>query len=222
MDEFSLNKVLKLKQKNDSKLDYIVLYHYEKVQNHIKDAYKNYHEFCYYTVGDIEVKLPLYDSKKVAQLLVDYMLGLGWDCKLVYSTKIYIRWNPREKPKLHIPEILKIVQSRIEDFAKNNKDCMFYDIPLFINELPWYDPNDAAIEIGRILSSEGFIVKAYTHILYISWKKEELEYKSKIKIRFQTDEEKRREALEKINYINEQRYVDFVNPKKYNTQYNTK
>ena len=51
------------------------------------------------------------------------------------------------------------------------------------------------------------------NIIYISWKKDDVEKKSKIKINFETNEEKRLKALEKINYINEQRYVDFLNPK---------
>lgn len=212
MNRFSLEKVLKLKNLNEKKEIDVVKYHYDKILYKIKEAYNQYKEGCYYDVDLFVSKLPLYDSSVVAQKLVEYMEKKGLQCKVVYQNRIFVWWKSKERTKEHLQIIRKEIENRIEHFAKENKDCCFYNIPIFLSGFPWYNAEEAASAMSKKFAKKGFSVKRDKQLLYISWKKEDLG--SRVNINFDTDEEKRKKALEKINFINENRYVDFINPKK--------
>lgn len=214
-EKFTLAKILKLKKQNESREQDIVDYHYKNIVYKIKDSYKNYLEGCYYDVDQFVARLPMYDSTEIADKLVKFMKRKKFNCKVVYQNRIFIWWKKKERKKEHLPVLLKGVYSKIEKFAKENHDYCFHEIPLTLAGFPWYDSIEATLLIAQKISDKGFIVKVIedSNWMYISWKKDEVEKKSNIKIKFQTNEEKRIKALEKINFINEQRYVDFVNPK---------
>lgn len=214
-EKFSLRKILRIKNQNENRENDIIDYHYGHIIYKIKDAYKNYMDGCYYDVDIFVSKLPMYDANDIAEKLVLFMIEKGFQCKVVYQNRIYVWWKKKERKKEHLPILLKDVQMKIERYAKENHDYCFHEIPIFISGCPWYDASDATILIARKLSEKGFIVKVIesSNWMYISWKKDEIEHRSNVKIKFETEEEKRMKALEKINFINEQRYVDFVNPK---------
>lgn len=214
-EKFSLSKVLKIKKQNENREQDIIDHHYCRVVYKIKNAYKNYKEGCYYDVDLFVSKLPMYDANVIAEKLVDFMKKKGFQCKIVYQNRLFCWWKKKERKKDHLPLLLEDVQRRIERYAKENSDYCFYEIPIFLSGCPWYDAVEAAVLIARKLSNKGFIVKVIdqSRWLYVSWKKDEIENKSRVKIKFETEEEKRMKALEKIQFINEQRYVDFVNPK---------
>ena len=216
MEDFSLNKVLKLKNKNEKKNDYIIDYHYSNVVQKIKRFYKEYAENCYYEVDTIVPGLPLYNANKITELLVKRMIKNGFQCRLIYQNKIFIFWKPKERRKEYIPDIYKLAKKRIEQEARKDKDEIFFEVPVLLAGHPWYDASDVAIIIGRKLKKKGFIVQNFekSNVIFISWNIKKIENKNRTKINFKTMEEKRKEALEKINYINEKRYTDFINPKK--------
>jgi len=213
MNRFSLEKVLKIKNLNENKEIDVVRYHYDRVVYKIKEAYNQYKEGCYYDVDLFISKLPLYDSFIIAEKLVDYLKKKGFECKVVYQNRIFIWWKVKERKKEHIKVIQKELEKRIESFAKDNKDFCFYKIPLFISGYPWYDSEETAKVIAKKFSKKGFVIQIEKDILYVSWKREDIEKKSNIKLNFETKEEKHKKAMEKINFINENRFIDFVNPK---------
>jgi hypothetical protein len=214
--ELDLSRILRIKKQKEDKYSGIIDYHFNKVVRKIKDSYKNYQDFCYYEVGNFVTKLPMYDSTIVAKKLVDFMKSSGFKCKVIYQNYIYICWKPKVRKKDHLPVIMKNITYKIEEAAKNNQDKIMYEVPIFLSGFPWFDSIEATQLVARKIQNKGFIVKIFddNNLLYISWNRSDLECKTNKKIKFETTEEKKMKALEKINFINEQRYVDFVNPKK--------
>ena len=216
-DDFNLSKILTITKQNEKKGVDIVNYHYRRVVNRIKRLYEEYSDHCYYDVDTIIPSLPLYDANDITEKLVEFMKSKGFQCRVIYQNKIFIYWKPKERKKEYIPIIYKMATKKIENCARDNKDSCIFEVPVMLMGYhPWYNASDVAIVIGRKLSKKGFIVKINpnSNIVNIEWNVKKIERKTKMKIDFKTMEEKRKEAMEKINYINEQRYVDFVNPKK--------
>jgi hypothetical protein len=213
-ESFSLEKVLRLKKSKETKKCDIIDYHYPRVIHKIQESYKEYQDFCYYIVDPIIISLPHYDADIVALELAERLQEEGYNCKLLYQNKIYINWKPKERPNDHIPLLLKNIQAKIELYANNGSEDCLLEIPVVMVEFPWYNANDATITIGQKLYELGFIVKLKANWLYISWSIEALGKFKKTKFEFETTDEARRKAMEKINFINESRYIDFINPKK--------
>lgn len=217
MDKFSLQKVLRLKKENENKEFDIIEYHYNRVVYRIKEHYNNYKDSCYYDVDLFIAKLPMYDANDVATKLVKYMLKKGFKCKVIYQNKIYVWWYPKERDKGYLKIIIKEIEKKIELYAKNGNDFCLYNVPLFVSGYPWYDANEVTTLMCKKFQKKGFIVEKDKTVILISWKKEKIEKNHQMKINFQTEEEKRMKVLKNINLINEQRYVDFLNPKKSKT-----
>lgn len=212
--DLTLNRILEIKQNNEIRESDIIKYHYNQAVAKIKESYNNYLDYCYYRVPEFVSRLPSYDSIKIATKLVKYMTRKKFTCKLVFESNIYFEWTPRERPKDHIPFILKALSKRIELEAKNNNDYLFYEVPSILPEFPWYNTEDTAIIVAREIARRNFIVKLLGSCIFICWNKEQLEIKSNIKINILTKEEKRKNAIDKIEFINENRYTDFINPKR--------
>ena len=219
--DFTLANVLKLKKRNEKKDDHIIDFHYKRVVQKIKRIYNEYHDNCYYEVNTFIPCLPLYNANDITTKLFQKMLKNKFQCRIVYQNQIYIYWKPKKRKKKYIPDILKLAKRSIERAAEDDKDECNFEVPIVMISYPWYDANEVAIIIERKLKSKGFIVNTYpnSHILHISWNIKDIERKTKTKINFKTMEETREDALNKINYINEQRYVDFINPKKATVDY---
>lgn len=213
-DRFSLSRILELKCTKEKSDDDIIEYHYEQAKMRIKDAYHNYHGFCYYSVPAFVSKLQSYNSEIIAEKLVRYMKKLNFQCRVLYGSTIIFEWKPKQKPQDHIPFILKSIMTRVEHEAKNNNDYLFYEIPAILPEFPWYDIGDTAMNVSKVIARKGFIVKILDNLLFICWNKEQIEQKSRIKINVETKEDKRKKAMDRISLINENRYVDFINPKR--------
>ena len=216
MDEnFSLRRVLEIRESTKSK-DLAILRHvYKEAKLRIREAYNKYLDYCYYTVPPIVPRLPPYDREIVTSKLNDLMNKKGFDSKII-GDKLFFEWNPKEKPRDHIPHITRIVFYRIEYEAKNGNDYLFYEVPALLPEFPWYNTLTTAEEVAKIIAEKGFLVKLHDSVIFICWNKNEIEKNSNIKITYETTEEKRMKALEKIELINENRYSDFVNPKRSN------
>ncbi len=216
---FNVSKVLKLRKQNDQKESSIVDWHYKRLIWKVKDASDKYEDHVYYNVDHFVSKLPMYDSTEIARKLVDKMKKQNFTCRVVYQNQIYIWWKAKRRPQDHIPVLINEVFNKVERHAKENHDQCFIEVPLFLSGFPWYDAVEVTKIIANTLSERGFIVKIFenSNIIYVSWKQCEIEHRDKVKIKFETNEEKRRKALEKINYINEQRYKDFVNPRRTKT-----
>jgi hypothetical protein len=210
---FSLDKVLRLKKSKDVKKYDIVDYHYPRVITKILESYNDYQDFCYYIVDPIILSLPTYDASVVSLHLVEKLQNEGYQCKILYQNKIYIQWAPKERPKDHIPTILKNIENKILHYANNNADNCLLEVPIVLAEFPWYNANETAIIIAEQLYEYGFVVRIKDNWIYISWNLEELGKFKKTKVEFETNDEKRRKAMDKINFINESRYIDFANPK---------
>lgn len=213
-NDFSLENILRITKQNETKECDIINYHYKKVVYKIKDRYSNYYDHLYYEVDSIVPSLPLYNANEIAEKLVEFMTEKEFKCKVIYQNRLFFWWNPKKRESPHIPEILKILYEKIKQAATNNNEILLYEVPMVLAGFPWYDSNDAAVIIGNKLIKKGFIVKVVKSFVYVSWKKEEIENKTNLKIKFKSNNELKRQALQKINYINEQRYVDFVNPKR--------
>lgn len=213
MDNFSLSNILEIKKSKETKDNDVIRYHYNKAITRIKDSYNHYSDYCYYTVPEYTATLPPYDAKKISIKMVKYCRIKGFNCKLVPDGSIYFEWKPKERPRDHIPYLLKNIYLRIKHESENNHDYLLYETPKILPEFPWYDTLDTAEHLAKVIAEKGFIVKIQDSILFICWNVKELEKKSKVKINFETVQEKKRKALDKINLINENRYVDFINPK---------
>lgn len=213
---FNVSKILKLQKKNEQKDSSIIDWHYKRLIWKVKDASDRYEDHVYYNVDHFVSKLPMYDSTEVAQNLVKKMKSQNFTCRVVYQNQIYIWWKAKRRPQDHIPVLLNEIFNKIERHAKEGHDQCFIEVPLFLSGYPWYDSVEVTSNIAHTLSDRGFIVKIFenSNILYVSWKQCEIEHRNKVKIKFETNEEKRMKALKKINYINEQRYKDFINPRK--------
>jgi hypothetical protein len=214
MEKFTLSRILSATENSKNKTKDIVEYHYKKLVYRINDQYKQYNDHCYYEVDHFVSKLPMYDSTKVAKDLVDYMNENGISCRVIYENRIFVWWKAKKRETKHLPEILKSCYAKIRQSADNGNDFLFFEVPMFLNGHPWYNSDEAAKRISNKLDRKGFIVKTTSNIIFISWNKDSLERKTRVKINFETNEEKLKKALEKINYINESRYHDFMNPKK--------
>lgn len=213
MTKFSLEKILRIKQQRETKECGVLKYHYERILGKIKDRYLSYHDHVVYDVDNFILKLPIYNADEVAGKLVDFMIKKGFKCEVLYQNRVYCWWNPKRKKKMHIPVILKIIYDKIETAATNNCDSILYEIPIFLKEFPLYDTSEAADIIVCKLRKKGFISTVSSSVVYISWKKEDIEIKTKKKIKFETDEVLKKKALDKISYINGGRLRDFANPK---------
>jgi uncharacterized protein involved in tolerance to divalent cations len=213
-DRFSLAKVLELNGNKENGQREILQYHYTQAKLRIKDAYNEYNDYCYYRIPNFVTLLPPYKCNKVAELLVRYMTRKKFTCRIVHDANIIFEWKPKERPTDHIPVIYKSVILRVEYEAKNNNDYLFYEIPAILPEFPWYNVEDTAIVIGRKILDKGFIVKILENILFICWNKDQIESSSNVKIVYETSEDKKKKRLERIDMINENRYVDFINPKR--------
>lgn len=213
MEDFSLSNILSIKQNKETKDSDIIKYHYNQIVPKIRASYNNYLDYCYYRVPEFTARLPPYENVRIAKKIVKYMTRKGFTCKLAFDSNIYFEWNPKKRPTDHIPFIMKAVTKRIEIEANNNHDYLFYDIPVILPEFPWYDTEETTIIIAREIASKGFIVKIMDNVVFICWNKKQIEKRSNITIDIETKEEKRQRAMEKIDYINENRYDEFMNPK---------
>ena len=214
MTSFNLEKILKIRQKDLQKEDQIINYHYQRVIKKIWREYNNYKDYTYYEVDTMVPSLPIYNSDEITQKLFKKMVDEDFQCKIIYRNRIYFQWKPKIKENVVIEPLLKITYQRIEKEAKDGKDNINYKVPSFLSGKPWYDSSDMAILIARNLNKKGFVTKVTGDTIFISWDQEVCQEENNYK----TKEERKEEALEKINYINEQRYVDFINPKKTKSQ----
>jgi hypothetical protein len=206
MEKLNLARIISIQEKNKKKKIDIVEYHYYKIIERIKRFYNDYKDFCYYDVDTFIPKLPFYDANVVAVKIVDYMVSKGFQCRVIYGNRIFISWKPKERKKDHIPVIMKMVTNRIYKKAKEDQDYCYFEVPVMLLEFPWYDAEELAVEISKKISEKGFIVNVNKNILKISWEMKELKRRSD----FKTSEEKRKEAIDKINYINQRRYDEFA------------
>ena len=163
---FNLEKILRIKKQNESKENDIVDYHYKKVVYKIKDQYNKYHDHCYYDIDHFIPKLPMYNSSEIAVKLIECMKKKKFDCKVIYQNRIYITWKPKKRIRTHVPDILKLLYEKIEDGAKNNKDFIFYEVPVFLSGHPWYDSIEATSMVAKKISEKGFIVKIFDNSKY--------------------------------------------------------
>lgn len=216
--DFSLENILKITKQNDNKDSSVVDYHYNRIIYKIKDRYANYYDHLYYEVDNIVPRLPMYNSCEIADKLVDFMTSKDFKCKVFYQNKIYVWWNPKKRRKLHIDVLLKTVFEKIHAAAIKSTDFLVYEVPVFLSGFPWYDVSDTARIIGEKLMKKKFIVNVSGSLLYVSWKKEEIENRSNIRIKYKSNADMKLKALQKINYINESRYKEFMNPKKCSVQ----
>lgn len=213
--DIDLNKILQMARKNDRKEKEIIEFHYKIALNRIKRAYENYEDFCYYDVSTFEPSLPFYDANDITQKLIKYMKKKGFQGRIIYNNRLMFFWKPKTRKKEHVDYLYKVLIRKIENCAKEKKDSCIFSVPPILAAYSWYDANDVAVEIARKIDKKGFIVDVNDNVINVNWNVKNIERKTKKKIKFKTLEEKRKEALEKINYINEKRYVDFVNPKKF-------
>ena len=212
--DLSLSKVLSIKQTKETNIKDVIKFNYKQAVFKIKESYNNYLDHCYYRVPEFISTLPSYDVSKVIRLLIRFMKKKKFDCKLGFDNNIYFEWEPKKRPKDHIPFILKALTKRIELEANNNHDYLFYEVPTILPEFPWYNTEDTTILVAREIARRGFIVKIIENCIFICWNKKQLEKKSNVKINVVTKEEERQNALEKIDFINENRYDQFINPKR--------
>lgn len=212
-DGFSLSRVLELKSKTEyNELDTVV-YLYKQAKLRVRDAYNNYLDYCYYSIPPLVPKLPPYNHTDMTNRVCEHLVKNKFKSKVI-NGRIYIEWKPKERPKDHIPLILKLVFSRIETSARNGDDYLFYEIPPILPEFPWYNTVETAEEIAKIIADKGFVVKILGSIIFVCWNKKYLETRYKVKINFETNEDKRKKAMEQIELINENRYKYFINPKR--------
>ena len=230
-DEFTLENIINIRKKKSDKTSDVIKYHKTRILDKILTSYKDHLGYCHYTIDDFVAKFPPYNPTDIAKSVCDQLytefeetLGFeeitGFNCKVLYKNSLYFEWKPKAKSSEHVDEIIKMVKNRIETAASNGKDTLFYEVPVSLMRFAWYDPSDVAILVSRQLASLGFVVKVLKSLIYISWNITDVKKKSNINVDYKTKEERKTEALDKMQYINERRYVEFVNPKKYNNKYN--
>ena len=91
-------------------------------------------------------------------------------------------------------------------------NCIF-EIPAIVTGTPIFDCEKAAKMIKKEIRKEGLVCKIlYTNQLYISWNVSEIEKMKNIKIKFRTDEEKRKQEKKEHTLIQKEKYRTFKNP----------
>lgn len=215
-DNFSLDKIIKLKEHSDSKIFLAVDYHYCKAIKMIKEYYNKYAEFCYYIVNSFIPRLPYYNSVDVAKLLVkrinetEARIVKNLECRIFSENKIYISWKPKVKKKKHINIIFNMLIKKIEEEAKNGKDNIFFRTPQMLMEYPFYNVNETSIIIANKMSEKGFTVKILNDLIYVSWKDKKADHKDQITFNHDKKIKKKSNDIEQINY---KRLYQFANPK---------
>lgn len=164
---FDAKKLRKKKKKDDDKdLKRILNYHYNLIDNMIKEDIKK--ERLFYKVSNFIPGFRIYNNVLIAKLLVHKLVQQRYEIQVIDKVSFWILWDTSIAAhyKLYIDELIGSLRENILAATKDKKTSIFFIIPHTID----HDMNKIKKDITYYLKKKHFkVVTGQSAILEISW-----------------------------------------------------